>query len=122
MNTPRNNENKREFNLMTKQTLLSTSVVELLIILLALFLSSRGGWLSLLGILVFLIAGCLLVIIGLLFLSLFLAGKATEIEKDVSTVEKTGPFEAHQQFAWTLHIPVLSDERNVDEDVPSDDT
>ena len=48
MNTLKKEENKREFDLMTKQTLLSTLVVELLIILLALFLSSRGGWLSLL--------------------------------------------------------------------------
>ena len=121
MNAPRKEENKREFVLMTKKTLLSTFVVELLITLLAFFLSSRGGWLSLLGILVFLIAGCLLIIIGILFLNLFLAGKATEIEKDVSPLEKIGPFMAHQQFGWTLHIPLLPDERKVDEQGPPDD-
>lgn len=61
--------------------------VELLIVLLALFLSSRRGWLSLLGILVFLIAGGILIIIGMLVLTLFLADKATEIEEDVSPEE-----------------------------------
>ena len=101
MNLPTTKEAKQKFVHTIKTSIFFALMFELLIVLLAFFLSSRGGWLSLLGTLFFLVSGCLLIYIGFLLLTLFLARKATEIKTN----------ESGKEFSVTFRKDVFPNER-----------